>query len=127
MMSFPIECAGMIHANELITYIENELISYSQTNGKAIIDLTINAMTEETIELLQSTNKDEWLLLIQESLEQANNFLIIKELHIEFPMEQSTETTLLLSALNEWDTSEWKLALKELYQHPKGSRYLQPY
>ncbi|WP_277587110.1 metallophosphoesterase family protein [Psychrobacillus antarcticus] len=121
-----IECVGMIHANELITYIENELISYSQKNGKAIIVLTINAITEETIELLQSTNKDEWLLLIQESLEQANNFLIIKELHIEFPIEQSTETTLLLSALNDWDTSEWKLALKELYQHPKGSRYLQP-
>lgn len=121
-----IECAGMIHANELITYIENELISYTQKNGKAIIELTINGITGETIELLQSTNKEEWLLLIQESLEQANNFLIVKELHIEFPIEQSTESTMLLSALSDWETSEWKLALKELYQHSKGSRYLQP-
>ncbi|MFJ7827709.1 exonuclease SbcCD subunit D [Psychrobacillus sp. NPDC096623] len=121
-----IECAGMIHANELITHLEKELISYSQKVGKAIIELTINGITEETIELLQSTNKDEWLFLIQESLEQANNFLIIKELHIEFPIEQSAETTMLLSALNEWDTSGWKHALKELYQHPKGSRYLKP-
>lgn len=121
-----IDCVGMIHANDLIAHIENELISYSKTNGKAIIELTLNAMDQEAIELLQSTNKDEWLLLIQESLELANNLLIVKELHIEFPIERSIESTMLLSALNEWDTLEWKRALKELYQHSKGSRYLQP-
>ncbi|SDO16258.1 DNA repair exonuclease SbcCD nuclease subunit [Psychrobacillus sp. OK028] len=121
-----IDCGGIIHANELITHIENELRNYSQINGKAIIELSINGKTEETIELLQSTHKDEWLILIQESLELANDFLIIKELHIESPIEQSTESTMLLSALKEWDTSGWKHALKELYQHPKGSRYLQP-
>ena len=84
-----IDCADIIHANELISHIESELMNYSQTNGKAIIELTINGMTEETIELLQSTNKDEWLILIQESLELSNNFLIVKELHIDFPMERS--------------------------------------
>ena len=121
-----LECEGMIHANELISYIENELISYSKLNGKAILELTINGITEETIELLQSTSKDEWLSLIQESLELTSTFLIVKELHIRFPIERSAESTMLLSALSDWDTSEWKLALKELYQHSKGSRYLQP-
>lgn len=121
-----IDCAGMIHTNELITYIENELVTYIQTTGKAIIELTINGITEETIELLQSTNKDEWLSLIQESLELQGTFLIVKELHITFPVEQSAESAMLLSALSDWETSEWKLALKDLYQHSKGSRYLQP-
>ncbi|QUG42743.1 DNA repair exonuclease [Psychrobacillus sp. INOP01] len=121
-----IDCVGMFHANELLTYIENELTSYSQINGKAIIELTINGITEETIDLLKSTSKDEWLSLIQESLELASTFLIVKELHIRFPIERSAESTMLLSALSDWDTSEWKLALKELYQHSKGSRYLQP-
>ena len=121
-----IDCADLIHANELITFIEYELTSYSQKNGIAIIELTLNGITEETIELLESTSKDEWLSLIQESLELANNPLIVKELHIEFPIDQSPESTMLLSTLSDWDTSQWKLALKELYQHSKGSRYLQP-
>ena len=121
-----IDCVGIIHANELMTHIENELRSYSEIHGKAILELTLNGITDETIELLQSTNKDDWHVLIQESLEQANNFLIVKELYINFPIEKSPESTMLLSSLSEWNTSEWKLALKELYQHSKGSRYLQP-
>jgi len=121
-----IDCVDLIHANELITHIETELRKYSEIHGKAILELTLNGMTDETIELLKSSNKEEWHVLIQESLEQANNFLIVKELYIETPIEKSPESTMLLSSLNEWDTSEWKLALKELYQHSKGSRYLQP-
>lgn len=120
-----IDCVNIIHANELITSIEKELKSYNQLNGKAIIELTLNGKTEETIELLQSTHKDDWLLLIQESLEQTNKFLIVKELHIHFPKERNAESVLLLDTLNDWDTSDWKQALKELYQHSKGSRYLQ--
>ena len=121
-----IDCVDLIHANELITHIETELRKYSEIHGKAILELMLNGMTDETIELLKSSNKEEWHVLIQESLEQANNFLIVKELYIETPIEKSPESTMLLSSLNEWDTSEWKLALKELYQHSKGSRYLQP-
>lgn len=121
-----IDCSDMIHANELIEFIQNELIRYSQINGSAIIELTLNGITEDTIELLQSTNNADWLSLIQESLELANIFLLVKELHITSPIKQSTESAMLLSALSNWNTSEWKLALKELYQHTKGSRYLQP-
>lgn len=121
-----LNCEGIIHANELMAHIDNELSNYSEINGKAIIELTLNGITQETIELLQSTNKEEWLLLIQESLELANIFLIVKELHIVLPIDRSEESIVMLSTLNDWDTSDWKLALKELYQHPKGSRYLQP-
>ncbi|SFQ77364.1 DNA repair exonuclease SbcCD nuclease subunit [Psychrobacillus psychrotolerans] len=121
-----IDCADIIHANELIIHIETALRNYSEIHGKAILELTLNGMTDETIELLKSSNKEEWHVLIQESLEQVNNFLIINELYIETPIEKSPESTMLLSSLNEWDTSEWKLALKELYQHSRGSRYLQP-
>ena len=121
-----IDCVDIIHANELITHIETELRNYSEIHGKAILELTLNGITDETIELLKSSSKEDWHVLIQESLEQANNFLIVKELYIETPIEKSPESTMLLSALDEWDTSQWKVALKELYQHSKGSRYLQP-
>ena len=50
-----IDCADIIHANELMTHIETELRNYSEIQWKAILELTLNGMTDETIELLKSS------------------------------------------------------------------------
>ena len=119
-----IACDGIVHANELILHIEDFLQNYSQTNGNAIVELTLTEISEETSELLQASTTEEWLSLIQESIDTKDFFIIVKGLSIEFPKEKWQESTNMLEILNEWDIFDWKYALKDLYQHPKGSKYL---
>ncbi|WP_342598918.1 DNA repair exonuclease [Psychrobacillus sp. FSL H8-0483] len=119
-----VSCKGIMHANELIQHMEQALNSYIALNGNAIVELTLTDISEETAELLQASSKEEWLSLIQESVDMKNAFVIVKELNIKLPKEEWKESTMLMEILNNWEISDWKNVLKDMYQHPKGSRYL---
>ncbi|MFF2755734.1 exonuclease SbcCD subunit D [Psychrobacillus sp. NPDC058041] len=121
-----ISCDEIIHANELIARIEEALITYSESYGNAIIELTLTNIGKDTEELLQSSTMEEWLSIIQESIRIENHFIIVQKLKFELPQEALNEATMIVQMIQEWNTSDWKHALKELYQHPKGSRYLDP-
>ncbi|WP_391203751.1 metallophosphoesterase family protein [Psychrobacillus sp. L4] len=119
-----VSCDGIIHANELITRIEESLIMYRESNGNAIIELTLTNIGKDAEELLQASTKEEWLSIIQESLSAENHFAIVQQLKFDLPKETIKEAEMIMQMIEEWSTSNWKDALKELYQHPKGSRYL---
>ncbi|WP_144512238.1 DNA repair exonuclease [Bacillus sp. FJAT-22090] len=121
-----ISCKGIIHANELMLLIEQSLIDYGELKGNAIVELTLTDVEEEASELLEGSSKEEWLSLIQESLDMHDSFIIVKELYINLPKTELKESKMIMEMTETWDTSDWKYALKELYQHPKGSRYLPP-
>ncbi|QFG00123.1 DNA repair exonuclease [Psychrobacillus glaciei] len=121
-----VSCEGIIHANELITRIEESLKMYSESNGNAIIELTLTNIENDAEELLQASTKEEWLSIIQESLSAENHFAIVQQLKFDLPKETIKEAEMIMQMIEEWSTSNWKHALKELYQHPKGSRYLDP-
>lgn len=121
-----VSCDGIIHANELIARIEESLITYSESNGKAIIELTLTNIGKDTEELLQSSTKEEWLSIIQESIRIENHFIIIQKLKFALQQETLKEAAMIVQMIEDWNTSNWKHALKELFQHPKGSRYLDP-
>ena len=53
--------------------------------------------------LFDTSSKEEWLSIIQESTETTNPFLIVKELHIEVPTIKLKESTMVLELMNEWD------------------------
>ncbi|SES19830.1 DNA repair exonuclease [Psychrobacillus sp. OK032] len=119
-----VSCEGIVHANELIKHIELTLDHYRKTNGNALIELILTDITEETNELIQGSSKEEWLFLLQENLEMDSPFIIVKDLHITHPNKDRRELNMLLDIMKEWDSSDWKHVLKDLYRHPKGSRYL---
>lgn len=119
-----VSCEGIVHANELINRLEQSLNSYREAKGNAIVELTLTDVSEETSELIQASSKEEWLSLIQESLEMDHAFIIVKELHVNIPKMERKESNMLLEMMEEWDTAEWKHVLKDIYGHPKGSRYL---
>ena len=121
-----ISCDGIIHANELIARIEESMITYSASNGNAIIELTLTNIGKDTEELLQSSTLEEWLSIIQESIRIENHFIIVQKLKFDLPQDALKEAAMIVQMIEEWSTSDWKHALKELYQHPKGSRYLDP-
>lgn len=119
-----VSCEGIVHANELINHLEQTLNSYRETNGNAIVELTLTDISDETGELIQGSAKEEWLSLIQESVEMDKTFIIVKELHVNLPKKERKESNMLLEIMSEWDNLEWKHVLQDLYRHPKGSRYL---
>lgn len=119
-----VSCKDIVHANELISRVEHQLKDYVESNGNAIIELTLTEITEETFEMLDTSSREEWLAIFQESMDQHNPFIILKDLVIDLPINQLNETLMLTDIWEEWDFTHWKLAVKELYQHPKGSRYL---
>ena len=94
--------------------------------GNAIVELTLINMTDETREIFDTSSKEEWLTIIQESTETTNPFLIVKELHMEVPTIKLKESTMVLELINEWDIQDWKRVLKDVYQHPQGSRFIPP-
>lgn len=119
-----VSCDGLVHANELIERVEESLQTFSRLNGSAIVELSLTNIGEEARELLQSSTKEEWLATIQESIDGEVPFMIIQRLTFDMPPDELKESTLLLQMIDEWNTAHWKHALKELYQHPKGGRYL---
>ncbi|MEK4520983.1 DNA repair exonuclease [Psychrobacillus sp. FSL W7-1457] len=119
-----VSCKNIIHANELITLVEQGLKDYVEQNGNAIVELTLSDISEETFEMLDASSREEWLAIFQESLDKHNPFILLKDLTINLPASQLNEALILSEIWEGWDSAEWKLAVKELYQHPKGSRYL---
>ncbi|MEI4770360.1 DNA repair exonuclease [Psychrobacillus sp. FJAT-51614] len=120
-----VSCDGIIHANELIARIEETLHDYRESNGSAIVEVMLTDITDDTAELLKASTKEEWLQIIQESIREEEHFILVQKLQIEMPKEVWNESSALLQSIEAWDTADWKYALKELYQHPKGSRYLE--
>ncbi|MDF2065223.1 DNA repair exonuclease [Bacillus sp. Cr_A10] len=120
-----VSCDGIIHANELIALIEVTLRDYIESNGSAIVDVMLTDITEDTEELLQSSTNEEWLQIIQESIRGEENFIVVQKLRIQMPKEIWSESSAIVQSIEQWNNADWKYALKELYQHPKGSRYLE--
>jgi hypothetical protein len=120
-----VSCDGIVHANELIERIVESLQTYRQSNGSSIVELSLTHIGEEAWELLQSSTKEEWLAIIQESIDGETPFMIVQRLTFDMPQDELKESTMILQMIEEWNTANWKHALKELYQHPKGGRYLQ--
>ncbi|WP_313893090.1 DNA repair exonuclease [Psychrobacillus sp.] len=121
-----ISCEGIVHANEMIQLIERTLHEFRAVNGSAILALTLTHISLETQEMIQSSSKEEWLAVIQESLEGHDPFIIIQSLNMAFSKEETREYEPIIELLNEWDATEWKTVLKDLYQHPRGSKFLPP-
>lgn len=119
-----VSCEGIVHANELIQRIDQSLNKFREEFGNAIVELTLINMTDETREIFDTSSKEEWLTIIQESTETTNPFLIVKELHMEVPTIKLKESTMVLELINEWDIQDWKRVLKDVYQHPQGSRFI---
>lgn len=120
-----VSCEGIVHANELLHRIDEAIRTYSQLNGNAILELTLTDIAADTEELLRVSSKEEWLQIIQESAQSYDPFIIVQQLKFQLQQEEWKESTAILQLIEDWDEQGWKNALKELYQHPKGSRYLQ--
>ena len=115
--------------NELIDACRKELSVVGEAAGTAIVDLMFTEMDAESFQLLAEIPENELLETLQESMDALDHFIWIQGIQLQ---QASTETepsplaATLVQTIEGWSTEEWKVVLKDLYRHPKSSRFLEP-
>lgn len=120
---------GISHMNELIDACRNELSLLGESAGAAIVDVVFTEMDEESFQLIAEIPEKELLEMLQESMEALDRFIWIQEIQFQQADDEAELSPLgatLVQTIEGWNTEEWKAVLKELYRHPKSSRFLAP-
>lgn len=124
-----ISAKGLLHMNELIDVCQKELSAYGATIGTGIVEVVFTELDTESFGLIAEIPENELLEMLRESMEALDHFVWIQGIgfeQIENDSELSRLGALLIQTMEEWDVEEWKTVLKDLYRHPKSSRFLEP-
>ncbi|MBT2571851.1 DNA repair exonuclease [Planococcus sp. ISL-110] len=120
---------GILHMNELIDACRRKLSLFGEAAGTAIVDIVFTEMDGESFQLLTEIPESELLETLQESMEALDHFIWIQEIRFQEAdneAELSPLGAVLVQTIEGWNTEEWKTILKDLYRHPKSSRFLAP-
>ncbi|RNF39418.1 metallophosphoesterase family protein [Planococcus salinus] len=126
-VTIPINCSGIAHMNELLELCAETLETWGD-QGPMIADLRFTSIDEETAGLFDAVTETELMETVRETAEVLDRFVWIDQLVFESPQLDSETSPLsenLIDVLTGWELNDWKEVLKELYRHPKGSRYLE--
>ena len=120
---------GLLHMNELIDACQKELSLYGETEGTGIVEVVFTELDNESFGLIAEIPENEMLEMLRESMEALDHFIWIQGIEFEQAdneAELSPLGALLIRTMEEWSMEEWKTVLKDLYRHPKSSRFLEP-
>lgn len=124
-----ISMEGIFHMNELIDACRKELSLVGEAAGTAIVDLMFTEMDAESFQLLTEIPENELLETLQESMDALDHFIWIQGIQLQQAINETEPSPLaatLVQTIEGWSTEEWKVVLKDLYRHPKSSRFLEP-
>ena len=124
----PVNCEGLMHMNELLDACREAVSSYLAECGPVIAEIQFTHIDGEAAELFDGMPEEELLETIRESVEGSAKFVWIRALGFEerasfFDMSPLGEK--IIGVMEEWNLSGWKSVLKDVYRHPKGSRFLE--
>lgn len=127
--SIDVSCKNIRHANEWLDICTQAIDSFRVIHGQGILELVMVDVDEETASLFnQSTNK-EWLEVLREVVEEGQPFIWIQMIALTSQSEleaiAGTFQETVLDVINDWTQDEWKLLLKDVYQHPQTVKYLE--
>ena len=123
-----IDCSGIAHMNELLALCQEELGERSGHYGSIIAEVHFMSIKEETAELFEDLPYDELLETIRESANMLDDFVWVDQLVFEEQLNDADISPLsdhIIEVMAGWALKDWKEVLKELYRHPKGSRFLE--
>ncbi|MCJ1909283.1 metallophosphoesterase family protein [Planococcus ruber] len=124
-----IACGGIMHMNELIDACRNSVEHHLIEHGPSILQLNLADVDEGAKELFEEVTEKELRETLQEALEELETFVWLSSIEIELGQEVFEISPLaekIIAAMDSWQLADWKNALKDLYRHPKGSRFLEP-
>lgn len=124
-----VDCEKLIHANEVLRACALALEDFRGEYGAGVIDLYLTNINDQGRSLFENSTIEEWIEVIREQEEENSPFIWVQSLHISNSIENSYEPTLatesVLQVLASWDQQHLKEVVKDLYQHPKASKYLE--
>ncbi|WP_142828746.1 metallophosphoesterase family protein [Planococcus soli] len=119
---------GILHMNELLDACRSELGRLGQATGMAIVDIVFTELDAESFQLLAEIPESELLETLQESMDALDHFIWIQGIEFQRADNEAELSPLgaaLVQTMDDWSTEEWKAVLKDLYRHPKSSRFLE--
>lgn len=123
-----VSAKGIVHMNELIDVCQEKLSLFNETAGTAIIELVFTELDQESFQLLAEIPESELVEMLRESMAEMDSFVWIQSIQLQ-QTEQDAELSpigaTLIETMESWETDNWKAVLKELYRHPKSSRFLE--
>ncbi|TAA70567.1 DNA repair exonuclease [Planococcus salinarum] len=125
--SLEVSCKGIIHMNELIDACTEAVEKYTAENDAVMAVLHLKDVDEHSAELLEGVPAEALLEAIQEAIESSAAEAWITSIIMEDAYSETRVSAIgekISATMAEWDQTDWKRVLKDLYQHPKASRYL---
>ncbi|KOO47880.1 metallophosphoesterase family protein [Viridibacillus arvi] len=127
---FEVNCDGLIHANEILQACEKSLQQFRDINGAGVVELKLVQLEPSAKMLFEESTIEEWLELIREREELKSPAIWVQSVHVNWQdfivYDPTVATEAVLNVIDSWDDRQWKEKLKDLYQHPRGGRYLEP-
>lgn len=127
---FEVNCDGLIHANEILQACEKSLQQFRDINGAGVVELKLVQLEPSAKMLFEESTIEEWLELIREREELKSPAIWVQSVQVNWQdfivYDPTVATEAVLRVIDSWDDRQWKENLKDLYQHPRGGRYLEP-
>ncbi|MGE7843182.1 metallophosphoesterase family protein [Lysinibacillus sp. NPDC093712] len=124
-----VDCTNVLHANELLQKCEEAIAHNRMEYGASVIELHLKNIDEEAAALFEHASVEEWLETIRESEDGIEPMGWVQKLilhKVSSSYESTAMTESVISVMEQWDISDWKDILKDLYQHANGARFVEP-
>ncbi len=124
-----VDCSGVMHMNELLDACVKSAREFTERYGSGAVKMHFVNLDAEAQELVLDISVEELLEAVREAVEGMGEFLLVQEIAIEkgiHTVELSPLAEEIIAMMDSWQLRDWKDVLKDLYRHPKGSRYLEP-
>ena len=123
-----ISCEGMSHANEWFAACSEAIDMFKTTYPAGIVELTMIDIDQEAADLFRQSTEEEWLDVLREFIEESDPFVWVHKISFA---PQTTDHTMsnalaqsIVTVMDSWTEDEWKIVLKDVYQHTRGVKYL---
>lgn len=124
-----VDCSGVMHMNEFLAACTSSARDFVERSGPGAVKMHFSNLDEETHELIADISTEELIDAVRDSVEGLDELLLIQGIAIEEAsrhLELSPLAEEIIATLQAWEMLDWKDIVKDLYRHPKGSRYLEP-
>lgn len=123
-----VSCAGIHHANEWLVACVESIDLFKENYGEGIIELTMIDIDAEAADLFLQSSEEEWLDVLRELILESEQFIWVQSIHFQ-QQSQSMDvagalTKSVLETIDNWSIDDWKVIVKDIYQHAKGMKYL---
>ena len=123
-----ISCTGISHANEWFAACLEVIDAFRNVHPSGIVELTMTDIDQGAADLFEKSTEQEWLDVLREFIGESEPFIWVHKLVFA---QQRTDDAIsnalaqtVVTAMDSWTEADWKVVLRDVYQHARGVKYL---